>query len=106
MCLADFLISLINQGKQVILETHSDHILNRIIRRIMEDESSFLLDNVSVYYVQKENNESIVSPIEIDKIHGIAKCPPDFFSQYTSEVDTIVRTGFENIKREKRDHAD
>ena len=106
MCLADFLISLINQGKQVILETHSDHILNRIIRRIMEDESSFLLDNVSVYYVQKENNESIVSPIEIDKIHGIAKCPPDFFSQYTSEVDTIVRTGFENIKREKRNHAD
>lgn len=105
MCLADFLISLIHQGKQVIVETHSDHILNRIIRRIMEDKSSFLLDNVSVYYVQKENNESVVSPIEIDKIHGIAKCPPDFFSQYTSEVDTIVRTGFENIKREQSKHG-
>lgn len=105
MCLADFLISLIYQGKQVIVETHSDHILNRIIRRIMEDRSSFLLENVSVYYVQKENNESIVSPIEIDKIHGIAKCPQDFFSQYTSEVNTIVRTGFENIKREQNNHG-
>lgn len=71
----------------------------------MEDKSSFLLDNVSVYYVQKENNESVVSPIEIDKIHGIAKCPPDFFSQYTSEVDTIVRTGFENIKRGQSKHG-
>lgn len=99
MGLADFLISLLNQGKQVILETHSDHIINRLIRRLMEEDSDFLLNNTAIYYVSKEQDESKIQPIEIDKIHGIAQCPEDFFTQYSSEVDMIVRTGFDNIRK-------
>lgn len=99
MGLADFLISLIKQGKQIILETHSDHIINRLIRRIMEDETDFLLKNTGIYYIAKDEDQSQIQAIEIDKIHGIAQCPDDFFTQYSSEVDLIVRTGFENIRK-------
>jgi len=99
MCLADFLISLVKVGKQVIIETHSDHIINRVIRRIMEEDGTFLLDNTSVYYVKRDDGVSQVKPITIDKVHGIAECPEDFFTQYSSEVDLIVRTGFENIRK-------
>ena len=99
MCLADFLISLIRAGKQVIVETHSDHIINRIIRRIMEDDGTFLLDNSAIYYIEKKSEESVVLPILIDKVHGIAECPEDFFTQYASEVNLIVQTGFENIRK-------
>lgn len=99
MGLADFLISLIKQGKQIILETHSDHIINRLIRRIMEDKTDFLLKNTGIYYIAKDECQSRIQAIEIDKIHGIAQCPDDFFTQYSSEVDLIVRTGFENIRK-------
>ena len=99
MCLADFLISLIRAGKQVIVETHSDHIVNRIIRRIMEENCTFLLDNTAIYYVENKDGESTTIPILIDKVHGIAECPADFFTQYSSEVDLIVQTGFENIRK-------
>lgn len=105
MCLADFLISLIKSGKQVIVETHSDHIINRLIRRIMEDNGEFLLKNSVIYYVEKPKENSQITQISVDKIHGIAQCPPDFFSQYSSEVDMIVRTGFENIRKEQFNNA-
>ena len=105
MCLADFLISLVKSGKQVIVETHSDHIINRLIRRMMEEEDTYLLDNSSIYYVAKNSDESSVVPIIIDKVHGIAKCPEDFFTQYSSEVDLIVRTGFDNIRKGQFNNA-
>lgn len=99
MKLIDFVISLIKKGKQVILETHSDHIINRLTRRIMEEENNFLLDNSIIYYVKQMADTSYIDTIELDKIHGIAKCPEEFFSQYSSEVDLIVQTGFSNIRK-------
>lgn len=99
MKLVDFIISLIKKGKQVILETHSDHIINRLTRRIMEEDGSFLMDNSVIYYVDLVTDESKIEPIILDKIHGIFNCPDDFFTQYSSEVDLIVQTGFSNIQK-------
>lgn len=99
MKLVDFIISLIKKGKQVILETHSDHIINRLTRRIMEEDGSFLMDNSVIYYVDQVMNEAKIEPIILDKIHGIFNCPDDFFTQYSSEVDLIVQTGFSNIQK-------
>lgn len=38
MKMADFILSLALSEKNVIAETHSDHIINRLCRRIMENE--------------------------------------------------------------------
>ena len=35
--LADFLLTLAEQGRRLIVETHSDHFINRLRRRIAED---------------------------------------------------------------------
>ena len=99
MKLIDFVISLVKKGKQVILETHSDHIINRLTRRIMEEENTFLLNSSIIYYVEQVTDESKIDSIKLDKIHGIAECPEEFFSQYSSEVDLIVQTGFSNIQK-------
>lgn len=99
MKLIDFVISLVKKGKQVILETHSDHIINRLTRRSMEEESTFLIENSIVYYVGQVENESKIDYIKLDKVRGIAECPEEFFSQYSSEVDLIVQTGFSNIQK-------
>ena len=99
MKLIDFVISLVKKGKQVVLETHSDHIINRLTRRIMEEEDTFLLNNSIIYYVEQVTDESKIDSIKLDKVHGIAECPEEFFSQYSSEVDLIVQTGFSNIQK-------
>ena len=55
--------------------------------------------NWIIYYVEHVTDESKIDSIKLDKIHGIAECPEEFFSQYSSEVDLIVQTGFSNIQK-------
>ncbi|WP_205764055.1 AAA family ATPase [Anaerovibrio slackiae] len=102
MQLVDFFIATMRDRKQIILETHSDHIINRIIRRVMEDESKALLENVSIYYVTRDSasGKSTVEDIELDMVNGIKKAPRDFFSQYASEVDAIITKGFANMRQD------
>lgn len=99
MKIADFLLSLVFQGKSVVVETHSDHIINRVIRRIMEDESSYLSNNVALYYVSKADCESSVCQICFDKYRGIIDAPSDFFTQYSGEVSQIMSIGLRNIQK-------
>ena len=37
MAIADFLIAMAVSDRGVIVETHSDHVINRIVQRMMED---------------------------------------------------------------------
>ena len=52
MELADYFISLALSGKNVIVETHSDHVVNRLVRRIVEDSDRDLRDLVAMYFVK------------------------------------------------------
>lgn len=101
MNFADFIISNIFIDRNTIIETHSDHIINRIVRRIMEENSDYLLKNVKIYFVNKTSTGSKIEEIKIDKMLGIVDCPEDFFSQYASETDLIIRQGFQNIQKKR-----
>ena len=55
MRIADFFIAMAQSGRSLIIETHSDHIINRIVRRILEDNTNTINDLVHIYYLEKEN---------------------------------------------------
>lgn len=95
MELADFFISLVNKNRQVIIETHSDHIINRVLRRVLECETESLLNTTTIYFLE----QSSIKEIEIDRIGGIAKAPNDFFGQFGDELTHIFHAGLDNIKR-------
>lgn len=92
--LADFFISLINISHQVIIETHSDHIINRVLRRVLECKTTSLLNSTTIYFLQKQSIENI----NIDRVQGISKCPNDFFKQFADETGKIVSAGLSNIR--------
>ncbi len=82
-------------GAQLIVETHSDHILNGI--RVAVKEKLISPDNVVAYYFKKDEEEhsSQVTPIFIDvkgKLHsktaeGISsKIPKGFFDEWTNSM--------------------
>ncbi len=98
MNMADFLISLSLTKKNVIVETHSDHIINRLVRRIMGDETGLLSNNIQIYFVDK-NSSNPIEKINISPTKGIVNAPKDFFTQFASETMEIFKTGLENIKR-------
>lgn len=95
MCMADFLISMAINNKGVIVETHSDHIINRIVRRMMESED--IRKKVKIYFV--EQNKDGVSAIEnviVDPIRGVLSDNENFFTQFATETEKIICAGFTN----------
>lgn len=101
MRIADFLLSLSVQNKSIIVETHSDHFINRIIRRYMEDEK--IRDKICIYFIDKDmsvgSGHSIITKVKIDEIDGAICDNENFFYQFASETEKIIDIGYRNLQR-------
>ncbi len=89
--LADFLISISRSKQQCIVETHSEHLINRVRLRIAESENRSILDNTQVYFVEKQNGTSEFRPITINEFGAIQRWPRGFFDQSQLESQEILR---------------
>lgn len=99
MKMADFLIALADAERNLIVETHSDHIINRIVRRCLENPN--LIDKISILFLSKsEDNSTKIEEIKIDTHLGIDEVPINFFDQYSSETDAIIQNGYRNMMRD------
>lgn len=98
MQLADYLISLALAGKKVIIETHSDHIVNRLVRRMAEDKSGELAKMMGVYFVSQGDNGSKIEEVALSQKEGIVNWPEEFFDQAAQEQQRIMRALIENRK--------
>lgn len=96
--MADFLIALAKNEKNIIVETHSDHVINRIIHRVMENYDE-LNPLINIYIVEKDQNDvSHVRKKEINRYHGTEEDTNKFFfTQYNSEVSEIIDIGLNNM---------
>lgn len=79
--LADLIIaSIVENHNQIVIETHSEHILTRIQRRIREGE--FCPSNtmpLSVYYVAKRDGASKIDALRMDGAGRMLDAWPDDF---------------------------
>jgi predicted ATPase len=98
MLLADFFIALALSKKMIIIETHSDHIINRLVRRIVEDKKFDISSKIKIYFLEVISKKVNINPINIDETMGITNWPRDFFDQAASEKIKIVEAGIEKRK--------
>ncbi|GBQ42661.1 AAA family ATPase [Komagataeibacter europaeus] len=98
-----FLAWLAGTGVQVIIETHSDHILNGIRRAIAEYaylDSEKAIFNYFGEETQRISNDSQenskIEPLTITKKGNISNWPHGFFDQYQIDVASLGR-----IRRQK-----
>lgn len=94
MQIADYFIALALSGKNVIVETHSDHIINRLVRRMVEDNSGILKDLIGIQFITPTENGATTEEIIIGK-YGIANWPDDFFDQVALEQGRIILAGLD-----------
>lgn len=90
--IADFAIAVAEQ-RQVMVETHSDHFVNRIIRRVVEGQLSS--DDVAVYFFTPTSDGPHVEMVEVDPTFGIKNWPLGFFDDYANEQEAIIRASLE-----------
>ena len=100
MNIADFLIALAMTEKNAIVETHSDHIINRLVKRIIQDETGILNSLISIVFLTpNETGEPVLNPIQIDDTKGIVNWPKGFFDQFQNEQEEIIRAGLEKRRK-------
>ena len=97
--LADVLIDVVkNRNVQIILESHSEHLLLRLMRRIAEEEIS--VNDTAFYFCQINDGVSEIERLNIDEYGNIRNWPQDFFGDSTGEL--IKKTKAEMQRRKVR----
>lgn len=62
---ADLFIDASKMGKQLFIETHSEHLALRLQRRIAEGEISY--QDVGIFYFEKDEEGTHVKKVELDE---------------------------------------
>jgi len=77
-------------GVQIIIETHSDHFLNGI--RVATKKGLLTPEQSKVYYFRKEKDEleTKVDEINIDKNGKIDNWTEGFFDEYSKQLDELL----------------
>jgi predicted ATPase len=92
--LADFFLGAaqLNRGC-ILIETHSDHFINRLRRRIAEDTTDTLRDLVGVHFVRGRagGRGASIEQLQVDRYGAIENWPPDFLPEAADEAGAILR---------------
>ncbi|MQB37237.1 DUF3696 domain-containing protein [Agrobacterium tumefaciens] len=100
--LADFFISMGLLGKQCIIETHGEHIIDRLRFRIASaEQSDFILENLKIFSFQQSDGSTSFEDIEISKYGAIKNWPEGFFDQGMRESERIIQKQLERRKKER-----
>lgn len=100
--LADVIIQAAKHRKvQVILESHSEHILLRLQRRIAEEDLP--ASDVKLYFCDAPKGESTLTPLEVDLLGNIRNWPDKFMGDAFGEV---AAAELRRIERRKKTAAE
>ncbi len=87
--LADIFIEVAQQRDvQIILESHSEHLLQRLQRRIAEEKLA--REDVALYFCSQSRGESVAEELKLDPYGNIRNWPPDFFGNEFAEMAAMT----------------
>jgi len=103
--LAEFLLCLARTGRRILVETHSDHLINRLRRRAAEDETDTFGAMVNILFVTPPTTDGEGAKIErarINKYGDIENWPPSFLADAAQDARAIMLAGSNKRIREQR----
>jgi predicted ATPase len=96
--LADVFIDAVKRRKvQIVIESHSEHLLRRLQRRMAEEDIN--PDDISMYFCQMRESESELTKLDLDLFGNIRNWPKDFFGDEFGELAAMTRATVERQKR-------
>jgi hypothetical protein len=96
--LADVFIDVVKNRKlQIIFESHSEHLLRRIQRRIAEGELP--AKDASMYFCQIEKGESKANELQLTEDGFIKNWPQDFFGDDMGDLVAMTEASIERKRR-------
>lgn len=105
--LADVFISAIRSRQdgsprnvQLIIESHSEHFLNRLQRRIAEGDLA--PDDVAIYFCKREGGAAELEPLNVNLYGDIENWPNNFFGDEMADL-TARTVAAMKLKQQERD---
>ena len=91
--LADIILNVSKaRNLQVIVESHSEHLMRRLQRRVAEQKAS--ADDVKLYFVSNKKGEARVDDLALNEWGEIENWPDGFFGDELGEIAAIAKAGF------------
>ncbi|MCY1000637.1 AAA family ATPase [Myxococcus sp. MISCRS1] len=79
--LAAFFVAMMKSGKQVILETHSEHIVNSIRLHAAEEASNHIAASSSIYFLDNQASTPVIHDLSIQNDGTVPRWPRHFFGE-------------------------
>lgn len=76
------------RGVQIIVESHSEHLLRRLQRRIAEE--GIPQDDVGLFFCSAGDRASRLMPLELDTYGNISNWPKEFFRDQFDEIAAMA----------------
>jgi len=89
--LAEFFISMVRAGKQVLIETHSEHIVNAIRVLTAEDESGFMSERSRIYFIDTSGTTPALHELSVQKDGTVPDWPRYFFGEAVELTGRLLR---------------
>ncbi|MVA27829.1 DUF3696 domain-containing protein [Agrobacterium vitis] len=89
--LADFFLALALDGKQMLLETHSEYLIDRFRLRIALSDADAVRPLLSILFTEKENGQSVITPVQVTEFGAIENWPKDFFDQSQKDIARLLK---------------
>ena len=78
---------------QIIVESHSEHLMRRLQRRVAEEEASS--EDVKLYFVSTHRGIARASNLELNEWGEIENWPDKFFGDDVGEIVAITKNALE-----------
>ena len=79
-----------SSGRQLIIETHSDYILDRILLDVRDKRTDLKPDDVSILYFEREDQDVSVYPIRIDEEGNVLDTPEGYRRFFKDELNRVI----------------
>ncbi len=83
--LADFLLACARSGRQLLIETHSEHLVNRLRYRVAADESRVTGDLVGLLFAEQQDGVTTYRESDVNALGGLADDWPSGFLDVASD---------------------
>jgi predicted ATPase len=89
--IADFFIAMCSVGKQVILESHSEHLVNALRVKAAEDKSNEIHKLCKIYFLSVESDRPQLHDLSVKADGSLDAWPESFFGEALTLSGRLLR---------------
>lgn len=91
------------RGVQFIIETHSEHLLTRLQRRVAEQKIE--PETLAMYFVERDGTKATINALKLDDYGEISNWPENFFGDEMGDIAARTMAAMQRKIEEKKNNT-